>query len=199
LGSNLYPQQTQSSWGPSVNTIELNRYIRSVVRLCTNLGADAVRPANQDGPTSGDLFATVLLMQENERGWAEVSQENIDGDPQERIKEKATAQIRFTASIQFFRTGALDVARKLKNRIQMTDAQDLLTQYGLGLVTMSDIRNLTAVENEISEERGQLDIDFHLINEEETIVNTFGVFPIDVKMGTAKSEPLNNTFEVYEP
>lgn len=174
---------------------ELNQKIRDVVRLCTGMVGDTVRPANQVAPTKGDIFATVYIATDSERGHADIRQQNIPGDPALRIEETATAQSLAMASIQFFRAGAIDAAKKLKRRIQMTDAQDLMGLHGLGFVKASDVRNLTMAVNEIWEERAQIDIEFHYVNSEVINVNTYGTFPVDVKMGADQS----TSTEVKEP
>lgn len=149
------------------------------------MAPENIRPANQDAPTSGDLFATVLVVAQNEHGFPEFQYENIASDPEDRVTETALQQSRITASVQFFRTGALDAAKKFKRRVFMSDTNELTTSYGLGFVSCSDVRNLTALVNEVSEERAQLDVVFYCINQEVINVNTYGVFPINVKMRAA--------------
>ena len=51
---------------------------------------------------------------------------------------------------------------------------------GLGSITASAAKNITAVVDADWEERAQIDLEFYLIAKEVQSIPTFGRFPIDV-------------------
>ncbi len=173
----------------------LNQKLRDIVRLCTGLTGDQVRPADQVAPAKGDAYATVLIISDVSRGMDSTTWANIPDDEDKRVTETADGQRLITASIQFFRAGAVDYASKLVAAIKMSAAQELMQEHEIGLVRTGAVRNLTQVINEAWEERAQIDIDFHYISSEVAPVTTYGEFPFNISSGPDQT----TTFEVFEP
>jgi hypothetical protein len=166
-----------------IDRIALNRDIRKVITLCTGLAPAEVRPANQLGGATGDRWATVLILAQKSAGdvhtWA-----NVPNSPTKQVTETADVHVAITVSVQFFRQGALTSANKLRDRITLTSALQLMQSLGLGFIRCSVPKDLSAVVNANWEERAVCELDFYVVSTEVENVDTFGTFPFNVSTGT---------------
>lgn len=161
---------------------DINKLIRQFVRETLGMPANSVRPANQLAPTgtNSGQFATVLITLIDPTGYDENKLQNEE-TPSLNVSESVIGQRRMTASIQFFRGDAYTKAARLNALLSMSSATDNLRAMGLGLVNASPARNLTAVIDADWEERGQIDIEFHVVAKETQSIPTYGTFPITVE------------------
>lgn len=173
--------------------VELNRIIRRVVEHCTGMAQGTVRPANKKMPAAGESFATVLILN---IGGGDTSHTYADllGDEQQRVEETQDSHRRITASVQIFRKEANLLANKLHDRLTLTSALQLMRSLGLGLISCTDVKDMSGVVNENWEERAAVDIDFYVVSTEKEALLTFGTFPITVSTGTYQQST-----EVNEP
>lgn len=179
--------------------LELNRAIRALVRLCTGIADKDVRPANQDAPAKGN-FATVLIMDSMAAGHDDDTWADVAGDPDDKVRETLRGQRTSVASIQFFREGARDLAEKFRTRVALHDALYALQESGIGFISVTPVRNLSAVVNSAWEDRAQLDMVFSYISTETVDIPSFGSFPITVQTVPVEAQPpVNQSSEVFEP
>ena len=175
-----------------------NRKVRELVRLTLGMPGNSVRPANQGAPADGtEQFATVLLTVLTPTGWDDTKFENTAQTPiaaGRPVLETIHGQRRVMASVQFFRGNAYEQALRLSTLLQSSAAQERMSNAGLGLIRLTDAKDLTALNNTKFESRGQIDLELHLIAGESMQTPTFGQFPISVK--TPSSTVTN---EVLEP
>ena len=175
-----------------------NRKVRELVRLTLGMPENSVRPANQHAPADGaEQFATVLLSVLTPTGWDDSKFENTAQTPiavGRPVLETIHGQRRVMASVQFFRGNAYEQALRLSTLLQSSAAQERMANAGLGLVRLTDAKDLTALNNTKFEPRGQIDLELHLIAGESMQTPTFGRFPISVS-----TQSLTNTSEVFEP
>jgi hypothetical protein len=172
----------------------LNDNIRAIVKAALNLPDNFVRPANQNAPTGkvSEPFATVLITTVDKSGQDSVSQENdLDGVS---IDETIVGQRHIVASIQFFRAGAYSLASRLGALLQGSTASGMFQQYGLGFVKVGSALNITGVVDNVYEERGQIELEFYAISEEQLTIPTYGTFPVSLH---TPNKTIN--FEVTEP
>lgn len=167
-----------------IDHVDVNRKIRQLVVYCTGMAAATIRPSDQLGPATGDQWATVKIISVRIPGssanlWSDVSPT--------QVKETQHTQYQITASIQFFRSGALAAANKLRDRVTLSSALQLMQDLGLGYVSAKPVRNLAEVVNSNWEERAQLDIDFHIGGTEEDTINSFAKFPVSVSNGNSST------------
>lgn len=176
-----------------IDRIALNRNIRKVVALCTGFDPQDVRPANQLGGATGDRWATVLILAQKSQGdvhtWA-----NVPNSPTKQVTETADTHVAISVSVQFFRQDAMMSANKLRDRITLTSALQLMQSLGLGYIRCSEPKDLSAVVNANWEQRAVCELDFYVVSTEVENVDTFGTFPFNVSTGTT----LPN-HEVIEP
>lgn len=154
---------------------QLNEYIRKLIRVLYGMQENSVRKANQNAPTGGkdDQFATVLITTFDGLGW-DVRREQDEAAPSLNVKETVVGQRRFTASIQFFKGDAYSKAVRLEALLQSSKALELMQKNGLGLVRCAPAKNLTAVVDTHFEERGQVDVDFHVVIDHSVSLATYG-------------------------
>ena len=159
----------------------VNQKVRELVRTVLAMSPDSVRPANQNAPTGtqDQQFATVLITVINPTGWDDSRLENEAG-PSTNVQESVVGQRHFIASVQFFRGDAYSKACKLRTLLSMSSSIDKLQALGLGFVRAAAAKNLTTVVDTYWEERGQVDLEFHLAAKETVSTATYGRFPISV-------------------
>lgn len=178
--------------------LAINRKVRELVRLTLGMPENSVRPANQHAPADGaEQFATVLLSVLTPTGWDDSKFENTAQTPiavGRPVLETIHGQRRVMASVQFFRGNAYEQALRLSTLLQSSAAQERMANAGLGLVRLTDAKDLTALNNTKFEPRGQIDLELHLIAGESMQTPTFGRFPVSVS-----TQSLTNTSEVFEP
>ena len=182
---------------------EINRRIRQLIRELLAMPENSIRPANQNAPTGNidEQFATVLVTIIEPTG--EDGREYIDQPgPAKQITERVLGQRLVSASVNFYRGDAVTKAMRVPALLSSGLAAEKMQALGLGFVRTKGPRNLTALVDTLWEERGQIDIDFHIIAIEDVTLNTYGTFPVAVD--TAVKNPDGSfkppqAFEVQEP
>lgn len=175
---------------------EINDSLRRIIRVLLKMPENSMRPANQTGaPTGskGEIFGTVLITLTDQPGLI-VARERVDPDDELQLIETGQQMSVATASIQFFRKGAKQLATRLPVLMQMSAATDMLTAAGLGLVGFTASRDIAAVADGFWEERAQIDFEISFISSEDQTLNTFGEFPISIE-----TESVSSHGEVKEP
>lgn len=121
----------------------------------------------------------------------------VPADPGDAdLLEALEAMTEFTASVQFFRDGAVDGAgrpawgegafdraKRLVMRIEMSDAAMYLAGLGLAYVSASQVRDLSAVADGSNERRAQVDLTFYVADAEVALMNMFktATFAVEVQ------------------
>lgn len=169
----------------------INKVFRQLFRELLDMPENSVRPANQGAPAGSkeEQFATVLITNIDGTLWGEYKLKDEEA-PSLNVAESVTVQYTVSLSVQFFRGDAYTKAQRLGLLLQTSSAIARMQTLGVGLVGASTARNLTAVVDTYWEERGQIDLEFHLIAQEIMSVPTYGTFRIDVsdKSSTTSSE-----------
>jgi hypothetical protein len=179
--------------------------IRYAVRTVLQMPQNSVRPANQNVPAGpqGQQFATVLVTDVSQVGYDQEKIVNMPdvGDPPvdpETVKWTLTGPRIVEASLQFFRGDAYSKACRAVSLLQSSFMTETLQALGLGFKSAGKVLNLTALVDDTWESRAQVNIQFCVIAQEQTILNTFGTFPIALE--SDDSSPANTTdFEVTGP
>jgi len=151
----------------------INKAVRDLITAATP-DVLAIR-AQQNAPLpQAKPFATVQISLLPPLGWADLDlTNNISGnDLDELISEMVVVR----ASVNYFRSSddglvsAFDRSVAFKTFLQGTLAQQQMTAAGLGLSVTSDVRNLTALENDKWEERAQMDLNFFALSERTDLI-----------------------------
>lgn len=169
----------------------INKVFRQFFRELLGMPEDSIRPANQNAPAGSrtDQFATVLITNIDGALWGTYRLKDEDA-PSLNVQESVIVQYTISLSVQFFKGDAYTKAQRLGVLLQTSSAIAKMQALGVGLVGASAARNLTAVVDTYWEERGQIDLEFHLVAQEVMSVPTYGTFKIDVstESSTTSSE-----------
>ncbi len=173
----------------------INKVFRQLVRETLSMPENSVRPANQNAPAGAknEQFATVLITALSGAVWGHPKLKD-EVAPSLNVEETVTVQYTVSVSVQFFRGDAYTKAQRLGVLLQTSSAIARMQSLGIGLVGMSTARNLTATVDTFWEERGQIDLEFHLMATEKMSIPTYGTFYIDVK-----TESSTTSSEVIAP
>jgi hypothetical protein len=171
---------------------ELHDGFRLFIRQLLSLPENSVRIADQNAPVGNEPFISVKFSTLNNTGqdfhtYAPILESN-------QITEIAIGQRRLFVSLQFFKGAALNQASRLKTLLTMGRASTKLQTLGLGFVSSSDVRDLSAPDDTYFESRSQIDLVFNLIAKETDTVDTIGIVPIELQ-----TEDILTISEVYEP
>lgn len=160
---------------------DINKTIRTLVRETLGMPENSVRKAKQTAPTGKqtDQFATVLITLVDPVGQDDRILEAEDAQSL-NVTEIIIGQRRLVASVQFFRGDAYTKACRLQTLISLSSVVAKAQMAGIGSITASAAKNLTAVIDAGWEERAQIDLEFYLVAREIQSIPTFGRFPIDV-------------------
>jgi hypothetical protein len=101
----------------------------------------------------------------------------------------------FTASVQFWRDGAVDSAgrptwgetahsraRSLVARLELSENVALANSYGLGYSKASQVRDLSGNVDGANERRAQVDLTFYVSNAEVAAINSFRYANLQLKI-----------------
>lgn len=173
----------------TLDTKQLNKSIRQIVRLLLGEPEGFVRPANQPAAAekADESFATVQVLAITTDGIDRVKQAN-ELAPSNNIAETIEGMRRVTVSVQFFRGDAYSQAARLQSLMRSSYAGDLLQSAGLGLIRANDAKDMTAVSSTSYESRAAIQIEFYLAVDEVLSVPTYGRFPVAFDTGKKKPD-----------
>lgn len=127
---------------------EVNRAIRAWVRA--GPGDYPVIPGNEDAPSPNGLYATVLLIDDDQLGTGQTRVK----DGQETVILDVTARY----SLQFHRAGALDAARALRGWWHRDESDAAARTRGIQVYGVSRIRRVDLEFAGRMEERAVIDL-----------------------------------------
>lgn len=108
--------------------------------------------ANQMGERPNSLYATINILNISQVGEGDYS------DLELSVLDD------FTVSINFYYSGALNIAKNAKMSLETLVTNEYLYGNGLGFKTISDIRKIPIVVKSKWEERAQFDINFYVVS-----------------------------------
>lgn len=142
---------------------QINKAFRILFRGLLDLPDNSIRPIDQTGTTGNntELFGTVAILNLDGAEWAQRTLEDKPF-PSEDMVETITGHLLLTLSVQFFRAGAYDTVLRLVHRLQSTEGIESMQTLGVGFVGSGPIRDLTTLVDTYYEDRGQVDMTFHV-------------------------------------
>ncbi len=160
--------------------------VRGYVAAGSSLDASQVIPGNDNGPVHNGLFATVLLVNTRTEGQlASRTVIHVDG-----IQQMIETAIQDVYSVQWFRSGATDVARRFHVWTASAEAQEYMTRAGLSFVRTSEIRRLDSIISDAWEERAGLDLEIRYIRTLRQDAKEARLVPITVAQEWSESKEL---------
>lgn len=179
---------------PKNGTERMGIALRALIAAATGLPTSAVRPANQSAPASKpkEEFATVEITASQDMGQHEQRLERqLDGS----FLDYVNVLREITVSVNFYRgphrvdaagnpvysVGAYDRALRLEARLGLSQFVELARSYRIGFLRASRARDLAAIDSAQWESRGQVDLYFSVVAQENAPVSTFaGIGPITI-------------------
>ena len=139
-----------------------------------------------EGFTKGESgFVVVSKLQSKEVGMAEL---DFDGDKEQ---ETITTTAETLVQVSAYGNNSLALIEKLRSLLQSTYAQEKLKKIKVGLITLSDVKNLTFSFAAGYEERANLDL---LLSHEITIqAQQLVIKHVDVEVHHEHEHEGNNT------
>ena len=159
-------------------TQEMERAVRGLVAQGSELESRRVRPGNQGGAVPNDLFATVVLIHQAIEGIPATVMSLASGEADLNALTVATVRGRY--SVQWFRTGAHDAAKRLSVWVWSPEGVAKAQGANLTVLRVSDVRQLDDVVSGVWEERAGLDIDVGYMQRIDQTVDYLKAAPIEV-------------------
>ena len=162
-------------------TRDLERLVRGLVAAGSGLEPRRVRPGNQDGPVPDELFASVMLIHQDTEGLP-VTPMSLSSDGLS-LDAPTLATIRDQYSVQWFREGAHDAAKRFATWVWSPAGLAKAHSAGLTVRRVSDVRQLDDVVSGAWEGRAGVDIDIGYIQRINQTVGYLRSVPVEVGAG----------------
>lgn len=170
-------------------TLTLERAVRRFVEDGTQLTprGQNVIPGNDGGPAPNGLYASVLAISQAGDGVPyHTSSARPDG---ETLDIQTINTIRATFSVQFYRKGARDLARRFAVWCSSPSGNTAALESGLTFLRTSEVRQLDSIISDDWEERAGLDLEIGYLERIAEVVDIISSAEIDVE---ADGEPFEH-------
>ena len=162
-------------------TVVLEDAVRAFVAAGSGLDPNHVIPGNDGGPAPDGLFASVLLIHQDIKG-IPVTPMRLRAD-ELSLDAPTIATVTGRYSVQWFRRGAHDTARRLATWVWSPAGLSHAERTGLTLRRVSDVRQLDDVVSGVWEERAGVDIEIGYTQRIDETVNYLRTVPVEVGAG----------------
>ena len=140
------------------STQDLERDVREYVAKGSGMEPGKVIPGQTSGPAPSNAYATVLLISELPDGFVWTRNEGVDRDGSPGIDATVYESLTLSYSVQWFRTGARDLARTFRLWAQSPAGILNAERRGLTFYRTSEVRQIDDIVSEEWEERAGLDL-----------------------------------------
>jgi hypothetical protein len=174
---------------------EIGRAVRSLLAEATGLPPARVIPARDNGPSpAGGVYASVFIRSHAKIGTASVRHYAIEGD-NTQVLERVTASHLARCSVNFYRVGAVDMARALLDFPDTPAGRLALALRGLTWHLASDVRDLSTLQGRHWEERAQFDLEIKVTRSTMAEVAATDETSIDITVNETAETDLGGTME----
>ena len=172
-----------TSYAPT--TQDLERSIRAYVAAGSGLASSQVIPGYADGPAPNGLYASVLLINEAIQGIPGTIFNLSESGQGLKAPVRATvrATVRASYSVQWFREGSRDAARRFSVWASSPAGRELAAARGLTFLSVSDVRQLDDIVSDAWEERAGLDLEIGYIQKIHQALDYIEAAPVHVREG----------------
>ena len=181
----IIPQDTDL---PTVGATALERNIRAHVARGSGLSSAFVIPGNDHGPQPQELHCSVLVVDDTQRGQGGITEIGATGGGP--YTQRYDVDRRATVSVQWWRTGALETARRFANWLDTQAGLDSENGLGIRLQPPFRIKNLTDVLAGEMEARSSMDLIVDYGHRAVTTMPAVEIFGLEVCMDNI-SETVN--------
>lgn len=151
--------------------------VRRLVRQASNISGEFVIPGNGPGPSPDTVFATVLRMTDVHQGWP-VEQEDSTGG-RHVLETRNNRSVQY--SVQWYRSGAFDVASRAMNWLGTSLAADAANALGIRIQAYNQLRDMDAVVSSEWEERWGMELEIAYFDDNRWDSSCIDSAPFEVR------------------
>lgn len=143
----------------------LGKAVQSYVALGSGLDRDLVIRGNQKAPAPVESYATVLFMTDLQHGFVWTTESQTDAQATDgRLSVSVFDSSTVDFSVQFFRKGAHDLARRLRTWCRSPFGIEAAERRNLTFFDCGPVRQLDDVVSAAWEPRAGLDLSFGIVS-----------------------------------
>lgn len=153
-----------------IPTETLNKFIRDTINLILVIPDYAIAAKQTGAPRPTGSYCDVDITLDTGIGWEQSTLVDNIGD--DDITENIVGMREITSSINFYRDLSVDNARKFRTALFRENIQQLFRVADLGLVSRSEVREISEPLENGWEERAQLDIVLSAVGTDSDIIKS---------------------------
>lgn len=167
----------------------INKFVRDSINYIVDINNYSIA-AKQNAPRPVTSYASVDIMLIKQIGWEEST--FVDRTADVDIDETVEGSREIMCSLQFYRDDAIDNASKVRIGLLRNSIQEQFRASDLGLVSRSDVRDISEPLENGWEKRAQLDIVLSATGTDNDIVRSIQTLTIVGDFQTRdKQVPIN--------
>lgn len=156
----------------------LNKLLRDIIDLLLVTPGYTIKAKQKDAPRPKNPYGDVDLISDNSVGIEQrIFLNNVDNDD---LTENISGMREIMFSIGFYRDNARDNARFVRTRLIRESIQELFRTAKVGLVSRSEVREISEPLENGWEERAQFDIVLSAIGADSDIVKS--ILSVDMSL-----------------
>ncbi len=160
---------------------QLEDAVHDYVVSATGLDDSLVIISEQHAPAPNGPYCTIKYLPDTDIGIdSEIARNNVDDDTQSDVRLIGIRNAFF--SVQFYRAGAYDNARKMQNYHQTPTGRLLLEAGFLTFRRVSQVRAIDTIVSDKFEDRAGIDLEFIYVPGIVETVNSLGSVSIGIDM-----------------
>ena len=170
----------------------INKLLRDVSKLILVTPAgDAAIAAKQNAPRPSGAYVDVDFISDIPLGWEQSTLENNVGD--DDLTQTIEGSRNITMSLGFYRTNAINNARKVRTGLVRESIQELFKAANIGLVSRSVVREISEPLKRGWEQRAQFDVTLNAIGTDTDIIRS--ILSLDIA-GEFQARGLKYNFNI---
>lgn len=148
----------------------VNKFVRDAINLILNDPSVIVIRGRQDAaaPSGNSPYAAVNFVNETPIGW----DQSTYSDSGEDLGQTIEGMREIMLSVDFYRTGARDNARRCKQGVIRNSIREFFVAADLGYVRSSEVRDISVTLGDGWEDRAQFDIVLSAVGTDTDIVRS---------------------------
>jgi len=162
-----------------IPSIVLSKIIRESIDSITGINGLSIDAKQLDAPRPTGNYATVDVSDDRANGWEEV--ELLDNNLDPDIAGIYSGYREITFSINFFRSGAVDLARASRTGFVRESISEAFKAGKIGLLSRSEVREISLALENGYEERAQFDLTISAVGTDTEILRSVEVVSIELR------------------
>lgn len=148
----------------------INKFIRDTINLLLEDASYSIKAKQTGAPRPQGSYADVDVTLDLSLGWEQ--RILVDNGSDDDLTENITGMREITVSTNFYRDLSVDNARKVRTGLFRESIQQLFSAAGLGLISRSEVREISEPLENGWEERAQFDIVLSAVGTDSDIIRS---------------------------